>query len=66
VKNGLRYADFVAPFTAAKSTLPPLAFDHPLFIMFSSGTTGVPKCIVHWARRRLLQHLKEHQLHMAT
>ena len=40
-----------------------LAFDHPLYILFSSGTTGVPKCIVHCAGGALLQHLKEHQLH---
>jgi acetoacetyl-CoA synthetase len=41
----------------------PLPFDHPLYIMYSSGTTGVPKCIVHGAGGTLLQHLKEHQLH---
>ncbi len=40
-----------------------VAFDHPLFIMFSSGTTGVPKCIVHCHGGVLLQHLKEHKLH---
>jgi len=40
-----------------------LPFNHPLFIMFSSGTTGVPKCIVHGAGGTLLQHLKEHRLH---
>jgi acetoacetyl-CoA synthetase len=39
-----------------------VAFDHPLFIMFSSGTTGIPKCIVHGHGGTLLQHLKEHQL----
>lgn len=39
-----------------------LPFNHPLYIMFSSGTTGAPKCIVHGAGGALLQHLKEHQL----
>lgn len=38
-------------------------FNDPLFIMFSSGTTGVPKCIIHGVGGTLLQHLKEHQLH---
>ncbi len=40
-----------------------LPFDHPLYIMYSSGTTGVPKCIVHSAGGTLLQHLKELGLH---
>jgi acetoacetyl-CoA synthetase len=38
-------------------------FDHPLFIMFTSGTTGLPKCLVHSVGGTLLQHLKEHRLH---
>lgn len=42
---------------------PRFAFDHPLFVLFSSGTTGAPKCIVHGAGGTLLTHRKEHALH---
>ncbi|MCK0196432.1 acetoacetate--CoA ligase [Ancylobacter sp. 6x-1] len=54
---------FIAPFAPAPLAFEPLPFDHPLFILFSSGTTGVPKCIVHGAGGTLLQHIKEHRLH---
>ena len=47
----------------ATAEWPRLPFNHPLFILFSSGTTGVPKCIVHGAGGTLLEHLKEHRLH---
>lgn len=38
-------------------------FNHPIYILFTSGTTGVPKCIIHGAGGTLLQHIKEHRLH---
>lgn len=56
-------ADFVAPYEAGEIAFEPLPFSHPLYILFSSGTTGVPKCIVHSAGGTLLQHLKEQRFH---
>ena len=57
------FDDFIAPYPAAEIPFARLPFDHPLHILFTSGTTGVPKCIVHRAGGVLLQHLKEHRLH---
>jgi acetoacetyl-CoA synthetase len=53
----------MAPFEAKPLEFASLPFRHPLYILFSSGTTGIPKCIVHSAGGTLLQHLKEHHLH---
>lgn len=61
VANAVHYADFTQP-KAAGLTFEQVPFNHPLYILYSSGTTGVPKCIVHGVGGTLLQHLKEHQL----
>jgi len=53
----------LAPFNPGAIAFEPVEFNHPLYILYSSGTTGVPKCIVHGTGGTLLQHLKEHQLH---
>ena len=55
--------EFLRPFSAQPVTYLRGAFDRPLYILFSSGTTGKPKCIVHGQGGVLLQHVKEHRLH---
>jgi acetoacetyl-CoA synthetase len=63
LRGGLALADFIEPYRAAPVRFEPVEFNHPLYVLYSSGTTGVPKCIVHGAGGTLLQHLKEHLLH---
>jgi acetoacetyl-CoA synthetase len=63
IKKSILLHDFVKPFKPGQIKFEQVPFNHPLFIMFSSGTTGVPKCIVHGHGGTLLQHLKEHRLH---
>ncbi len=53
----------LTPFAPTTVTFERLPFSHPLYILFSSGTTGIPKCIVHSAGGTLIQHLKEQRLH---
>ncbi|MCC7486229.1 MAG: acetoacetate--CoA ligase [Burkholderiales bacterium] len=63
VPRAVNVHDFMTPYRPGNIAFARLPFDHPLYIMYSSGTTGAPKCIVHGAGGTLLQHLKEHQLH---
>lgn len=63
VPNSVIYQDFLAKEDDLEIEFEQLPFDHPVYILYSSGTTGVPKCMVHGAGGTLLQHFKELVLH---
>jgi acetoacetyl-CoA synthetase len=62
LRNAAMIADFVDP-AATQLEFEQVPFNHPVYIMYSSGTTGIPKCIVHGVGGTLIQHLKELMLH---
>lgn len=63
VPNAQTWNEFIGPHSREPIEFERFPFNHPVFILFTSGTTGRPKCITHGAGGTLLQHLKEHQLH---
>jgi acetoacetyl-CoA synthetase len=63
VTAGTALTDFIEAFDPREIAFEQVEFNHPLYILYSSGTTGVPKCIVHGTGGTLLQHIKEHRLH---
>jgi acetoacetyl-CoA synthetase len=63
ILGDVAWENFLGSDDAPPLPFTPVSFEHPLYILFSSGTTGAPKCIVHGTGGTLLQHRKEQELH---
>lgn len=64
LSNTINYSDIINKYYAKKIEFEQVSFEHPAFILYSSGTTGLPKTIIHKGGGILLNHLKEHRLHV--
>ncbi|WP_239451554.1 acetoacetate--CoA ligase [Elioraea rosea] len=63
IPGAISWDEWLSPHRNAPPSFEQLPFDHPLYILYSSGTTGKPKCIIHGAGRSLIKHACEHLLH---